>query len=365
VAGAGGGILPAVPDSLWRSPLEAYAQARRRMIGALVLLVTVVVIGAFGYWYIGYVQRPGVWGFDDCVYMTVITISTVGFGEILDFGTIDGGREWTLVLLVFGVAADLYVLSTITSFFVEADFGNVRRWRKLEKRMKHIANHTIVCGVGRTGIHVVNELVAIGEDVLVIDQHDQVLSELGARGVLTLQGDATDDEVLERAGLRRAKGIVATLDDDKTNMFVVVSARQANPRLRIVAKALSPGAADKLRRAGADAVVTPAFIGGMRIASELVRPHVVRFLDEMLRDKDARLRIEEATVQGDSQLCGKTLREANLREDPGVLVLAVRSTDGGVAYVPPSELRLAAGHTLIAIGSPDQIATMRTRVGHS
>jgi voltage-gated potassium channel len=354
-----------VPDTILSSPLEAYAVARRRMIGALLLLVSVVVVGAFGYWYIGWVQAPGVWAFDDCIYMTVITISTVGFGEILDFATIDGGREWTLVLLVFGVAADLYVLSTITSFFVEADFGNLRRWRKQERRMKDIANHHIVCGVGRTGIHVVNELVAIGEHVLVVDHNEAALAELYERGVLTVVGDATDDDVLDRAGLRRAKGIVATLDDDKTNMFVVVTARQSNPKLRIVAKAMSPGAADKLRRAGADAVVTPAFIGGMRIASELVRPTVVRFLDEMLRDKDARLRIEEATVREASALAGKTLREANLRDETGVLVLAVRSEGGTVSYVPDSELRIEAGHTLIAIGTPEQIATLRSRVGHA
>lgn len=346
------------------SDFEAYRAARRRVFWALVLLVLVVAAGAIGYWYIGYSQQPGLWGFRDCVYMTVITITTVGFGEILDFETIRWGREWTQLLLVFGVAADLYVVSTITSFFVESDFVNIRKWRKLERRMHDISNHHIVCGVGRTGIHVVNELVAVGTEVVAIDADELVLDELRERGILTVQGDATDDEVLERAGLRRAKGVVATLDDDKTNMFVVVTARQSNPQLRIVAKALSPSAAEKLRRAGADAVVTPNFIGGMRIASELLRPHVVRFLDEMLRDKDARLRIEEATVAPGAALVDKTLREANLREAAGVLVLAVRSATGGVNYVPPSDLKLAAGQTLIAIGRPDEIATLRRLVGH-
>lgn len=348
----------------WQSPIEAYAAARRRVVFALLLLTGVTALGAFGYWYIGYVQRPGLWRMADCVYMTVITITTVGYGEILDFHAIAGGREWTQVLLVFGVAADLYVVSTITSFFVEADFGHVRRWKKFERRMQEIANHYIVCGVGRTGIHVVNELVAVGEQVIAIDQNDALLEELRGRDILTVQGDATDDEVLERAGLLRAKGIVATLDDDKTNMFVVVSARQTNPRLRVVSKAMSPSAAEKLRRAGADAVVTPTFIGGMRIASELLRPHVVRFLDEMLRDKEARLRIEEASVGAAGALVGASLRDANLRERAGVLVIAVRAPDGTLTYVPPSDLELTAGQTLIAIGRPDQIATLRELVGH-
>jgi voltage-gated potassium channel len=347
------------------SPFDAYTAARRRVVWALAVLVLVVTVGAVGYWYIGYVQRPGVWSFDDCVYMTVITITTVGFGEILDFSIIGGGREWTQLLLVFGVAADLYVVSTITSFFVEADFADIRRWRRLEKRMHDISNHYIVCGVGRTGIHVVNELVAVGESVVAVDANAALLDELRARDILTVVGDATEDEVLERAGIHRAKGVVATLDDDKTNMFVVVSARQSNPRLRIVVKAVSPTAAEKLRRAGADSVVAPNFIGGMRIASELLRPHVVRFLDEMLRDKEARLRIEEANVGAGAPLVGKTLREANLREAAGVLILAVRSQDGGVSYVPPSELRLAAGQTLIAIGRPDEIARLRDLVAHA
>lgn len=352
------------PQDHWQTPFQAYAAARRRVIGALLLLVAVVGLGAVGYWYIGESQRPGLWPFRDCVYMTVITITTVGFGEILDFTAIAWGREWTQLLLVFGVAADLYVVSTITSFFVEADFGNVRRYRRMERRMHDISNHYIVCGVGRTGIHVVEELLAVGENVVAVDQDDRLLDELRARDVLTVVGDATDDDVLARAGLVRAKGIVAALDDDKTNLFVVVTARQTNARLRIVAKALSPTAAEKFKRAGADAVVTPNFIGGMRIASELLRPHVVRFLDEMLRDKDARLRIEEATVSERGSLSGRTLREANLRESAGVLVLAVRSVDGDVAYVPPSDLRLQPGQTLIAIGTPDQIAALRRLVGH-
>lgn len=347
------------------SPFAAYLAARRRVVWALLVLLLVVGVGATGYWYIGYVQQPGVWKFEDAVYMTVITITTVGYGEILDFSVLRGGREWTQVLLVFGVAADLYVVSTITSFFVEADFADARRHKKLEKRMHDISNHYIVCGVGRTGIHVLNELIAVGESVVAVDGNDDLLAELRERDVLTVLGDATEDEVLERAGLARAKGLVSTLDDDKTNMFVVVTARQSNPRLRIVVKAVSPSAAEKLRRAGADSVVAPNSIGGMRIASELLRPHVVRFLDEMLRDKEARLRIEEATVGGGASVIGQTLQHANLREAAGVLVLAVRSHDGEMRYVPAGDTKLAAGDTLIAIGRPDEIARLRAIVAHA
>jgi voltage-gated potassium channel len=345
------------------NPIETYLVARRRMVVALVVLASIVALGAAGYWYIGWLHQPGYWRFGECLYMTAITISTVGYGEILDVATVAGGREWTLGLLVFGVSGDLYALSAITSFFVEADFADVRRYRRHERRMGEIHDHTIVCGIGKTGSHVVQELIAIGHAVVAIDENADVVEELSGRGTLAIQGDATEDAVLERAGLSRARALVATLDDDRTNMFVVVTARQSSPRLRIVAKAVTTSAVEKLRRAGADAVVSPTHIGGLRLVSELVRPTVVRFLDEMMRDKDARLRIEEATVRTGGALVGKSLSEANLREDAGVLVLGVRTTDGKVEHVPPATLRIEVGQTLIAMGRPEQIAALRKLAG--
>ena len=162
----------------------------------------------------------------------------MGFEEILDLGGTPGGREWTLVLLVFGISANLYVISSITSFFVEGDFNHIRRFRRVQRKMKHVENHYIVCGIGTTGRHVVDELLTIGESVIGIDTVEERLEEFAERPFIPLVGDATDDAILEHAGISRAKGVVATLDDDKTNMFVVVSARQHNPRARIVAKAV-------------------------------------------------------------------------------------------------------------------------------
>jgi voltage-gated potassium channel len=179
-----------------------------------------------------------------------------------------------------------------------------------------------------------------------------------------LRADATDDEVLARAGIERAKGIVAALDDDKTNMFVVVSARQVNPDIRIVAKAVTQSAVEKLRRAGADAVVSPNFIGGLRLASELLRPQVVRFLDQMLRE-DAGLRIEEADVGPDGPAVGRTLGSAKLHDVTGCLVLAIRGPDGRATHSPPASAAIEAGSTLIAIGSPEQIQHLRELVGAS
>ena len=344
-------------------PIVVYRAARKRVLIAFGVLIAVLGLGALGYWYLAWLQQPGYWSFSDCVYMTAITITTVGYGETLDLDTIAGARTWTLGLLVFGISANLYVVSSITSFFVESDFGNVRRYRRLRKRMDEIRDHYIVCGVGSTGVHVVGELSAMGERMVCIDEDAEALAELERQGVLTLHGDATDDEVLERAGIGRARGVVATMDDDKTNMFVVVTARQTNPSLRIVTKAVSPSASLKLQRAGADAVVSPALIGGLRLASEMLRPQVVRFLDEMLRDKEANLRIEEATVGPEGEVVGKSLRDASIRDQAGVLVIAIRSAGGEHDYVPSGDQLLEAGTTLIAIGGPPDIRRLRRLVG--
>lgn len=345
-----------------QSPVAIYRQTRRRVAAAMVVLLVVSVAGAAGYWYLGWLQQPGHWTFHECLYMVAITITTVGYAETLDLDSVAGARTWTMMLLLFGISANLYVVSAITSFFVEADFANVRRYRRKEKRMREISSHYIVCGVGRTGIHVAHELLAVGHTVVAIDTNAEALDELARKDVLTLKGDATEDEVLEHAGLSRAKGIVATLDDDKTNMYVVVTARQTNPTIRIVTKAVSPSAVEKLRKAGANAVVAPTFIGGMRLASEMIRPEVVRFLDEMLRDKEANLRIEEAVVRVGTWI-GKSLRQAKIREETGVLVIAVRSADGASTYVPSPDLVIEAGQVLVGIGRPDEVRMMRDAVG--
>lgn len=353
-----------MPRQQTSDPIQIARATRERMLRAFLLLLFIFGGGALGYWYLGWHHRPGHWSFGECLYMTAITVTTVGYGEVLDLDTVPGGRVWTLVLLVFGISANLYAVSAFTSFFVESDFTNIRRYRRELRRMKEITGHYIVCGVGSTGIHVVEELLATGHAVVAIDERQHLLDKLRERSVLTLTGDATDDEVLEEAGIHRAAGIIAALDDDKTNMFVVVSARQTNPELRIVAKAVSASATVKLRRAGADAVVSPTMIGGMRLASEILRPHVVRFLDDMLRDPDARLRIEEAVVGSNGPMVGKTLQEANLRETVGVLIVAVRSLDGKLDHIPPDDLQLQTGQTLIAIGRPEQVQHLRKQVGH-
>jgi len=339
--------------------LEDYQAATRRLARAVAVLVGVIALGALGYMYIGYAYGGGRWTAFECVYMTLVTVTTVGYGEVIDVRAVPGGREWTMVLLLFGITANLYVVSSITSLVLEGDFARIQRYRRFRRRMTGLRDHVIVCGVGTTGVHVVDELVAAGVPVVAIDQRATAVQAFDGTKVLGLVGDATEDATLREAGIERCRGVVAALDDDKTNMFVVVSARQANPNARIVTRALQPSAAEKLRRAGADGVVSTNYIGGVRLALELLQPQVVELLDAVLSERGAPVCIEEYLVAAGSALAGATLGEAGIHERTGALVLAIHGVDGKVIHAPGRSVRLAPGHKLFAISRPEAVAELR------
>ena len=225
--------------------------------------------------------------------------------------------------------------------------------------MAKLEGHVVVCGAGSTGRHVVREMAATNTPVVAIDSDaprlESLIAELTPAQVYAIPGDATDDELLEQAGVRRAKGVVAALPDDKDNLFIVVSARDMNPGVRIVARCHDLRVADKLRKAGANAMVSPNTIGGMRMASEMLRPNVVEFLDQMLRDRERNLRVEEVVVPEGSALTGKTLRDARLRDHTEALVLALRDSASRMfTYNPGPDARIPAGSILVVLGTQDQ-----------
>lgn len=331
-----------------------------RLLAGFFALIIVVIGGAIGYWFIG----KGMWSFADCLYMTVITVTTVGYGEVLDgMATAPYARGFTVGLLVFGTGSIVYFASTMTAFIVEGDLQHIVKSRRLLNRIKRMKDHVIVCGAGTTGRHIIEELVASGVNVVAIDANQQALEELadkfGTRHFSYVLGDATDDELLAQTNVATARGIVAALSSDKDNLYLVVSARQTNPRARIIARAAELSHIEKIRRAGADSVVSPNHIGGMRMVSELLRPAVVRFLDEMLRDKRAAYRIEEVRIAG-GNVVGQTLREARIRERFGMTVLALRpSDDAPWIYNPDATEALRAGMTLVVLGSANQVHDLR------
>jgi len=332
----------------------------KRLLSGLLALLVVVVGGAFGYYLIG----GGAWPFWDCLYMTVITVTTVGYGETLPgMDQVEYARAFTVVLLVFGTGSIVFFASMITAFIVEGDLRQALFAQRLKKRMKRMHEHIVVCGAGSTGRNVIEELLSTNTAVIAVDLNEVELKDIAEKYPKAeysfIVGDATDDDVIAQMNLGSARGLVAALNSDKDNLYLTVSARQANPRLRIVARCAEIGHVEKLKRTGADAVVSPNFIGGMRLVSEMVRPAVVGFLDAMLRDKRAAYRIEEITLGDGFGKLGNTLRDARVRERFGMTVLAVRGDSKEWTYNPDPGEPLAPGMTLVVLGSADQVAQLR------
>ena len=330
---------------------------QRRVRNAALLLLFAFGSGVVGYRILGGPDHDWL----DATYMAVIILTTTGIREVIPTTT-HFAELFTTVYLIFGATAAVYTLSTITAFIVEGDLTRGFRRSRMQKQIDALRGHYVVCGAGQTGTAVLRELVSTGNRCVVIEHNHANLSviERDMPEVLTLLGDCADDETLARAGLLHAAGLVVCTDDDKNVLVTTVLGRQLNPKLRVVARATTDRAAARLRQAGADAVVSPAQIGGMRLASELLRPTVVGFLDQMLRDTNRNLRIEEVLVSHASPFAGKTVAELNMHEaGTGLLLLALRSPAGDYRFNPPADTVVAPGTRLITMGDPGSVQRLR------
>lgn len=299
------------------------------------------------------------WSFFDALYMTTITLSTVGFGEVHPLGT--GGRLVAIALILGGTGSLAYGLSVVTAFIIEGELRDLLGKRRMEKALARMQGHVIVCGAGETGKHVVGELLKTGTPCIVIEQNLARCKHLERLGSIPfIEGDASDDEVLARARIEVARGLITTLPSDKDNLFVILSAREMNPRIRIVSRLIEDESLSKLRKAGADELVSANQIGGLRMASAMIRPRVVSFLDSMLRDPKHVLRVEEAEIVQDSPVVGKTLGDLDLINRVGLVVIAKRrDSDGEHEYNPRASSRLDPGDVLIVCGDPAQMESLR------
>jgi voltage-gated potassium channel len=331
----------ATDDADSRSP------ATGRAIRAFGLVVLLLTVGTWGYVWLG----EGRWAAYDALYMTVITLSTVGYGETLsDIDSVPGARIFTMGLILGGTGVMLYLTSVLTAFLVEGDLGGGLRRRMMRRRIEALSGHTVVAGFGRTGQSVVTELRATGHRFIVIEQDAAKLERLAAESgeeLLYIVGDATDEDTLREAGLDRATSLVACLTDDRDNLFLVFSARNEHRGLRIVAKVVDPDNERKLVRAGADAVVSPAHIGGTRLVDAVVRPMVTDFIESLMRDRNDPHRIEEFEIPADGALVGLTLGETGLFSDGDALVMAARTPGGALQYTPGPDFPLSAGVHLV------------------
>lgn len=331
----------------------------RQLLFAASSLVAVGLVGAAGYHLLG----AGRWSYADCLYMTLITLSTVGYGEVLPgMAQVPGARVWTILLIVLGSGSLLFFISSLTAFIVEGDITGVIRRRRMQKAIAALKEHIIVVGIGGTGIHVAAELHASHVPYVVIDTDEERLSNLSAEslpGMLYVHGDGTVDQVLQQAGIERAAGLAATLPEDKDNVFVTITARALNADLRIVSKLTADSAQTKLRRAGANATVSPSLIGGRRLVSELIRPSVVQFLDTLLHERSKTLRVEEVIIPSGSTLAGSCLGDTSIRQNSKVLLLAAHQADGTYTYNPDAGFVLTGGSKLLVLGELEDIERLR------
>lgn len=331
-----------------------------RLLWTLVLLATLLVVGTFGY-----VVIEGQ-GLADAVYMTMITLTAVGYEEVWPLSP--AGRVFTMFLLVGGLTWLGLWFANLTSLIVEMDLKGALRRRRNMKDISKMNDHVIVCGCGRTGRQVAQELETMTSDYVIIEKDTARIDEL--REFLphahVIEGDATHDHVLLEAGLLRAKGLVACLSKDTDNLFVCLSARDLAATLKIVARAYEEETMDKLYRAGADHVVSPNVSSAIRMASVLLRPSAVTFLDIATRSSDLALRMEQTVISPTSAVAGQTLMEAKIPQRTGLIVIALRKkTDQRHEFVfnPVASTRLDAGDEVIVLGQDEQIRKLREVVG--
>jgi voltage-gated potassium channel len=332
-------------------------QLRRRLAVGAAFLLAVVVLGVIGYRILAPHES-----WVDILYMTVITLTTVGYGEVIELGP--GGRVFTIVLLLFGISGAGYFLSTATAFLLEGQLSHVFLRRRMTRDISRLTGHQIVCGSDETALYAARELLSTRRDaVLVCDdpsRADTLRAQLPSMPVVV--GDPTSDEIQLSAGVRRAAGILVCTASDKDNLIATLTARQLNPAIRIVSRVEDVAGASRVRNVGADAVVSPNFIGGLRMVSELIRPTVVSFLDEMLRDREKNLRIEEVEVDDASPLVGRALGDFDLRAISSALLLACRQGGEPWTYNPQPSLPITPGLVLIVMGSPDDVVAVREAV---
>ena len=333
-----------------RTVLEAL-EALRRVQGAILALVLIATVGV-----VGYMVFEG-WSFLDALYMTVITLTTVGYKEVRELDT--SGQLWTMALLITGVGTLFYTAVSFVELVVEGTIRGYFARRRMDARINQLSGHYILCGYGRVGRQVAQEFSDDGVPFVVVDQDPKKVEECLDKGYPARLGEASEDTTLEEAGIRRAYGLVATVNSDADNVFVVLSARKINPSLHIVARASSDESAAKLEIAGADRTLSPYAAGGRRIASLATHPHIVDFLDIVTHGEEGiEFRLEEFRVPNDSTVAEHTIGELRIGERTGAIVLAFRTRDGMFDTTPSANDRIRAGDTLIVLGSREQITRL-------
>lgn len=325
---------------------------RDRLLPPVAVVVLISVIGTLGYYQLGREHGATLL---DALYMTVITITTVGYGEIIRLD--DMGRIFTMFISVTGIGAMFYSMSVIMDYLVATRLADPLGIRKMQHEIKRLENHILIAGLGRVGRQAVLELSDSGIPFVVIDPSLDAQAHAAQHGYLMIRGDASDDDVLESAGIRRAKGLIVTSGDDASNLYIVLSARVLNPKLFIVSRAVDEYSVPKLIRAGANRAISPYAIGGRRLAHLILSPTVVDFFDTVISRGDESINLEGIEIRSNSVMAGKSIGELRKQDHSGANILVILRGHQ-VTPNPEPELILSAGDQVLAMGTADQLSNL-------
>ena len=322
----------------------------RHLIIAIIILLILLFVGTAGY------RLIEGWSFFDALYMTVTTITTVGYGEIHQLSK--EGRIFTVFLILSGFGGMGYVLGSIVQTFIAGQIRMVLGRRKLEQKIKRLKNHYVLCGYGRIGSFIAKAFGDENVPFVVIEKDPERIKLLDEDGFTYVEGDATDDQILISAGVERARCLVAATGSDAHNLYITLSARALNPSIYILSRAAEEAAERKLLSAGANRVVSPYLIGAARMLNAVLRPNIVEFVDLVVERKHLELQLEEITVEDASRFKGKPLRESGIRRELGLFVVAIKKAGGDMIFNPSSETLIEKGDCLIVLGEKKQMGML-------